>query len=276
MSGFPDYFKFIHNLWRIDNPRYSLQSFTGIIALDVKNQKLVIIESKAKSDSSAFHQVKEYIDYFQINAIQLVPFFLELGKVMGSLYDCEDLTKLKNISASEVGLVVWPDNSGKLQIQNLREYDSSISITAPLIQTEKNSLARNNSGIHKDGEYEPESQSNSDSVFKGKMRYHQSQYRANVLKAPYGIGPNENSGTKFGNMLTIEDGNQGLNFITPEIFTVVKKRISEDSGAVDPLRFLNRHSYCKISSCALFCRTIKTNRKASKGLPFTHFAYAIS
>ena len=33
-------------------------------------------------------------------------------------------------------------------------------------------------------------------------------------------------------MLTKEDGNKGLNFLTPKIFKAVENRVSENSGAV--------------------------------------------
>ncbi len=222
MPGFPDYLKFIHSQWRIDKPDSSTHSFTDIIAVDIRFSKLVIIELKAKAEKSAYQQVKEYVTYFFNNKRHLLPFFLELSGVMGKLYSCDELMNLDWLELSELGLVAWPDHSGKLQIQNLEEYEKSISKT----QIDSESI-----------ELGP--QCNQDSTFRAEMRLHQSWYRASKLKVPCGFGPNQNSITKYGNMLTVEDGNKGLNFLTQEIFNVVNRRISERSGAVDPFRLLN-------------------------------------
>lgn len=59
--------------------------------------------------------------------------------------------------------------------------------------------------------------------FKGRMRFHQSWYRHHVL----GLSPGPNPaahGAVYGNMLTLEDGYQGKNFLTDEIFNLVQKR----------------------------------------------------
>ena len=49
--------------------------------------------------------------------------------------------------------------------------------------------------------------------FKARMRFHLSWYRAKVLKVPFGQGPRPNSRSYYGNMLTQENGDQGLNFL---------------------------------------------------------------
>jgi len=77
-----------------------------------------------------------------------------------------------------------------------------------------------------------------DAPFTAQMRFHQSWYRANVLKIPYGIGPQKNSKNKYGNMLTSKDGYQGSNFLTPEIFLLAEQRIAEKTGAVTEYRLL--------------------------------------
>lgn len=56
-----------------------------------------------------------------------------------------------------------------------------------------------------------------DDRFTRRMRLHQSWWRANVLRVPFGQGPHATSLSKHGNMLTPDDGARGLNFITPEI-----------------------------------------------------------
>jgi len=65
-----------------------------------------------------------------------------------------------------------------------------------------------------------------DTPFTSRMRFHQSWYRANVLRMPYGAGPGPQHSGKFGNMLTRKDGARGLNFLTPEIFEVAKSRLN--------------------------------------------------
>ena len=78
-----------------------------------------------------------------------------------------------------------------------------------------------------------------DSFLASRVRKHQSWYRANVLRLPYGFGPTKNSQSKYGNMLMPEDGDSGRNFLTSEIFDVVLDRINQGGGAIDPYRLLN-------------------------------------
>ena len=81
-------------------------------------------------------------------------------------------------------------------------------------------------------------QPKSGDVFRRRMRLHQSWYRAHVLCVPYGTGPRRTSSTCYGNMLTEESAKRGLNFVTPSIFCLAKRRISEGTGAVEPFRLL--------------------------------------
>ena len=82
-------------------------------------------------------------------------------------------------------------------------------------------------------------QFSSDSFLASRVRKHQSWFRANVLRLPYGFGPTKNSQSKYGNMLIPEDGDSGRNFLTSEIFDVVLDRINQGGGAIDPYRLLN-------------------------------------
>jgi hypothetical protein len=77
-----------------------------------------------------------------------------------------------------------------------------------------------------------------DSVFAARMRRHQSWYRAAVLKVPHGTGPGPHDTTDYGSYLRKEDGEYGLNFLTPTIFEVAKRRIQQLRGAVEPYRLL--------------------------------------
>jgi hypothetical protein len=77
-----------------------------------------------------------------------------------------------------------------------------------------------------------------DVPFTARMRFHQSWYRANILSLPFGVGPTKNSKNKYGNMLTENDGNLGMNFLDQDIFQIAKERISERTGAVGEYRLL--------------------------------------
>lgn len=78
-----------------------------------------------------------------------------------------------------------------------------------------------------------------DQPFTARMRFHQSWYRARVLKVPCGTGPNPTSTTSYGNMLRREDGDRGLNFLSPRILSIAKSRLADQRGAVEPFRLLN-------------------------------------
>ena len=70
------------------------------------------------------------------------------------------------------------------------------------------------------------------------MRLHQSWYRATVLGVPCGTGPLPSSQTHYGNMLDEAAGMAGLNFLTPQIFSVARARIAQ-GGGVEPFRCLH-------------------------------------
>lgn len=78
-----------------------------------------------------------------------------------------------------------------------------------------------------------------DAGFQKRMRFHQSWYRAMVLKTPYGYGPGRASKNEYGNMLTLEAACLGLNFLTPAIFEEVKERLQDPTGLVDSYRLLH-------------------------------------
>lgn len=78
-----------------------------------------------------------------------------------------------------------------------------------------------------------------DNRLTAKMRRHQSWYRANVLRVPFGTGPKSTDLNLYGNMLTKADAERGANFLTQGIFAVAKRRLAENSGAVEPFRLLH-------------------------------------
>ncbi len=78
-----------------------------------------------------------------------------------------------------------------------------------------------------------------DGPFTARMRFHQSWYRATVLRLAYGTGPQATSSTAYGNMLVAADAEQGRNFVTPEIFAVARARLAQGGGGVEPFRLLH-------------------------------------
>jgi hypothetical protein len=87
-----------------------------------------------------------------------------------------------------------------------------------------------------------------DNRFTARMRFHQSWYRSKVLRVPYGIGPRSSNTTWYGNMLTHADGERGLNFLTPHIFEVAKRRLAMKKAAIDPFRL-----FCNMLSSQPMC-----------------------
>lgn len=81
-------------------------------------------------------------------------------------------------------------------------------------------------------------QSKGDSVFARRMRLHQSWYRAEVLRLPYGTGPQPKSTRYYGNMLTESDAEAGKNFLNKEIHEVAKCRVNRGAGAVEKHRLM--------------------------------------
>ena len=88
-----------------------------------------------------------------------------------------------------------------------------------------------------------------DPPFTARMRLHQSWYRARVLNVPCGVGPRPTNKTFYGNMLTQADGEErGLNFLTPHIFTIARRRLAEKRGTIDRYRLL-----CNLLSSQPMC-----------------------
>jgi len=87
-----------------------------------------------------------------------------------------------------------------------------------------------------------------DNAFAQRMRFHQSWYRSRVLHAPVGTGPKAGNTTRYGNMLTRQDGERGLNFLTPHIFEVAKRRLELKKGAVEKFRL-----FCNMLSSQAMC-----------------------
>jgi len=77
-----------------------------------------------------------------------------------------------------------------------------------------------------------------DDPFTRRMRLHQSRWRADVLGLPFGCGPHATSASKYGNMLTAEAGDRGLNFLTPEIGAYALRRQADFPRGIKRHRLL--------------------------------------
>jgi hypothetical protein len=69
-----------------------------------------------------------------------------------------------------------------------------------------------------------------------------------VLRVPCGTGPKPSDTKRYGNMITREDGDRGLNFLDDGIFRVARSRIAEGVGTVEPFRLL-----CNLLSSQPMC-----------------------
>ncbi len=77
-----------------------------------------------------------------------------------------------------------------------------------------------------------------DDDFTRRMRWHQSWYRARVLRVACGTGPSPSSRTSYGNMLNKRAASRGLNFLTAGIFELARQRVASGTGAVDEFRLM--------------------------------------
>lgn len=104
-----------------------------------------------------------------------------------------------------------------------------------------------------------------DSAFTASIRRHQSWYRANILRVPYGTGPKSTDKSKYGNMLTTEHGARGVNFITPQIFKTVQERVSQGRGALEPYRLYHNLMTSQAMCFNLFA-PLSSNKSVAKKL----------
>ncbi|NOG53188.1 MAG: hypothetical protein HND57_02470 [Planctomycetes bacterium] len=82
-------------------------------------------------------------------------------------------------------------------------------------------------------------QSSGDPPYTARMRFHQSWYRHTVLGVQPGTGPGSKSKRVYGNMLTREAGQSGLNFLDEGIHQQARQRLRDESGAVEEYRLLH-------------------------------------
>ncbi|MGH7295917.1 MAG: PGN_0703 family putative restriction endonuclease, partial [Polyangiaceae bacterium] len=87
-----------------------------------------------------------------------------------------------------------------------------------------------------------------DDPFTARMRRHQSWHRATVLQVPCGPGPHASSTNTYGNMLREQDGERGLNFLTPELAAFALHRQGEFPKGIKRHRLL-----CNLMSSQPMC-----------------------
>lgn len=113
LPGCSDKLRFIYGQWRMDPDSDGSPQFTDLIAVDIVERQLVILELKPQPDNSALHQVQGYVQYFNRYWDDLAPFFTRVAQVMGELYGCPELVSLDCLNQEVVPLVAWPGANGK-------------------------------------------------------------------------------------------------------------------------------------------------------------------
>jgi hypothetical protein len=103
-----------------------------------------------------------------------------------------------------------------------------------------------------------------DSAFTARMRFHQSHYRATVLGAPFGHGPNAGDSSRYGNMLDPVSAQAGLNYLSPLIFAKVKDRLAAGGGVVEPYRVLHNMLSSQPMCFNLFGPLVDAPERASR------------
>ena len=105
LSGFPANLRFITGQWRIDFGKTG--RLLDVVAVDLETGALVVIELKAKSDTTAKATVSAYAAYVREHADAFGPYFSAMATAMAELYGCRDMPS--SVDAARVtGLAAWP------------------------------------------------------------------------------------------------------------------------------------------------------------------------
>jgi hypothetical protein len=102
-----------------------------------------------------------------------------------------------------------------------------------------------------------------DAPFTARMRFHQSWYRAERLREPYGTGPTALSESPLGNMLIDHAAAAGRNFLTPAIHAVAKARIKA-GGGVEEFRCLRNMLSSQPMCINLFAPLVENHELATR------------
>ncbi len=109
LPGFPSGLCFVTSQWRIDGLG-GRPKFVDMVALDLPSRSFVLIELKGNPDPAALQQAEPYLAYFNQNSADLGPFFAQMAKVMGILYNRLELATLdpKTVTGFSAVLAAWP------------------------------------------------------------------------------------------------------------------------------------------------------------------------
>ncbi len=99
------------------------------------------------------------------------------------------------------------------------------------------------------------------SPFSGRMRFHQSWYRRIVLNLDPGPNPHAD-GALYGNTFKAEDGWQGRNFLTPEIYNHAKERFPQAPNDRKP-NYLYHNLLGSQAMCFNLFGSLKSNNIAT-------------
>ena len=143
-----------------------------------------------------------------------------VGRALSELPDVE------HVGSGKAGARWHQRGQGRASTASLAKLDRSARESAPT-----NNLPTSPSGLGP--------QCGSDNGFTKRMRLHQSWYRHHRLSVLCGTGPTRNSTRHYGNMLRREDGEAGLNFLTPDIHDVARARLAQGTHNVEPYRLLH-------------------------------------
>jgi hypothetical protein len=152
--------------------------------------------------------------------------------VGGALSDHKDELGIINTKVHNKRGVKWKKTAWSL-------HKADTSFHQPLLPSTQVAKIQNIKRAARNNQLDLGPQHDRDNLLARKLRKHQSWFRANELKLPYGTGPGPNDTTSYGNMLTRVDGGEGRNFLSPEIYEVVQDRIAQGSGAVEKYRLLH-------------------------------------
>ncbi len=134
----------------------------------------------------------------------------------------------------ENGEILSPQTTNKPPFNDGETFQSRDELNSFIQQT-----PRSNSQKNVANDYGPDC--SSDNLFTRKARFSQSWYRLHRLEVnDYGVGPNKNSVTKWGNMLSNGDVT-GKNFILSETFEYARLRVKEKKTeeTIDAYRLFN-------------------------------------
>jgi hypothetical protein len=112
LDEFPASMRFVHSQWRIGAFDCGTQQFSDLLGVDLSTSRLVVIELKAGPDASAAEQALRYARYFEARGGELLPFFEQVARMMGSRYGCVELAQVRLSGVEPSALVAWPLERG--------------------------------------------------------------------------------------------------------------------------------------------------------------------